>query len=196
MVEGSPLSAKQTLTELNINRSTFYKWYKRYWSMAMMLWKPIPSAQAVLERDTAMGEATDRGNGSGTSGKVYPASLPCYITDEQSYYISESTVYRILKAHDLVTSPLYTVITAYDKFPQPTKRINELWQTDFTFFKVMHWGWYYLSTVLDDYSRFILAWRLCEGMSTDDVKLTLDDAILFTGIGNVKVISRPTAFIR
>ena len=55
----------------------------------------------------------------------------------------------------------------------------------------MHWGWYYLSTILDDYSRFILAWRLCEGMSADDVKLTLDDAILFTGIRNVKVISRP-----
>jgi transposase InsO family protein len=100
-------------------------------------------------------------------------------------------VYRILKAHDLVTSPLYTVISAHEKFPQPTKAVNELWQTDFTFFKVVHWGWYYLSTVLDDYSRFILAWRLCQGMSADDVKLTLNDAILFTGIRHARVISRP-----
>ena len=120
-----------------------------------------------------------------------PRELALYITDKLSYYISESTVYRILKAHDLVTNPLYTVITAYEKFPQPTKRVNELWQTDFNFFKVIHWGWYYLSTILDDYSRFILAWRLCQGMSTDDVKLTLDDAILFTGMRNVKVVSRP-----
>jgi transposase InsO family protein len=100
-------------------------------------------------------------------------------------------VYRILKAHDLVASPLYTVISAHEKFPQPTKAVNELWQTDFTFFKVVYWGWYYLSTVLDDYSRFILAWRLCQGMSAEDVKLTLNDAILFTGIRHVTVVHRP-----
>jgi len=100
-------------------------------------------------------------------------------------------VYRILKAHDLVTSPVYTVVSAHEKFPQPTKAVNKLWQTDFTFFKVVHWGWYYLSTILDDFSRFILAWRLCQGMSADEVKQALDDAILFTGIRHVKVISRP-----
>jgi transposase InsO family protein len=83
------------------------------------------------------------------------------------------------------------VISAQEKFPQPTKAVNELWQMDFTFFKVVHWGWYYLPTILDDYSRFILAWRLCRGMSANDVKLTLDDAILFTGIRYVKIVSRP-----
>ena len=92
-----------------------------------------------------------------------PRELACHITDKYGYYISESTVYRILKAHDLVTSPLYTVITASDRFPQPTKAVNELWQTDFTWFKVVHWGWYYLCSILDDYSRYILAWRLCGG---------------------------------
>jgi transposase InsO family protein len=120
-----------------------------------------------------------------------PRELSCYITDKRGYYISESTVYRILKAHDLVTSPLYTVISAHEKFPQPTKAVNELWQTDFTFFKVVYWGWYYLSTVLDDYSRFILAWRLCQGMSADEVTLTLNDAILFAGIRYVTVVNRP-----
>jgi putative transposase len=89
----------------------------------------------------------------------FPRELAWYITDTQGYYISESTVYRILKAHDLMTSPVYTVVSAHEKFPQPTKRVNELWQTDITLFKVVHWGWYYLSTVLDDNSRFILAWR-------------------------------------
>ena len=120
-----------------------------------------------------------------------PRELAWYITDQRGYYISESTVYRILKAHDLVTSPVYTVVSAHEKFPKPTRSVNELWQTDFTFLKVVHWGWYYLSTILDDYSRFILAWRLCQGMSADDVKLTLDDAILFSGIRHVKVVSRP-----
>jgi transposase InsO family protein len=120
-----------------------------------------------------------------------PRELAWYITDNRGYYISESTVYRILKANDLVTSPVYTVVSAHKKFPQPTTAVNELWQTDFTFLKVVYWGWYYLSTILDDYSRYILAWRLCHGMSADDVKLTLDDAIFFTGIRHVKVVSRP-----
>ncbi len=191
MVEESPLSAKQTLKELAINRSTFYKWYQRYeqsgydalkthYHPPKQFWNEIPP----WEKEWIVKIALEHPEKS-------PRELACYITDEQGYYVSESTVYRILKAHDLVTSPLYTVIKAHDKFPQPTKRINELWQTDFTFFKVMHWGWYYLSTVLDDYSRFILAWRLCCGMATDDVKLTLDDAILFTGIRQVTVIDRP-----
>ena len=54
-------------------------------------------------------------------------------------------------------SPAFRMITAKEKFQNPTKRVNELWQTDFTYFKIMNWGWYYLSTILDDFSRCILA---------------------------------------
>jgi len=120
-----------------------------------------------------------------------PRELAWYITDKQGYYISESSVYRILKAHDLITNPVYTVITAHDKFPHPSKEPNELWQTDFTWFKVVHWGWYYLCTILDDYSRYILAWNLCTGMSTEEVVRTIEVAISFTGIGNPTVWHRP-----
>jgi putative transposase len=191
MVEGSPLGVKQTLAELAIYRSTFYTWCSRYqehgyaglsssYHPPRQFWNEIPPWEKQRVVETAL-EHPDKSS----------RELAWYITDKQGYYISESTVYRILKAHDLVTSPLYTVIRAHDRFPQPTKGVNELWQTDFTFFKVMHWGWYYLSTILDDYSRFILAWRLCQGMSADDVKMTLDDAILFTGIRKATVISRP-----
>ena len=80
----------------------------------------------------------------------------------------------ILKAYDLVTSPVYTVVSAKDKFENPTTRINQLWQTDFSYLKVIDWVWYYLSTVMDDYSRYILAWRLCQTMMAEDVKKTLD----------------------
>jgi transposase InsO family protein len=191
IVEGSPLSVRQTLAELNINRSTFYNWYQRYgqggydalvnkYRPPRQFWNEIPPWEKERIVETAL-----------SYPEKSPRELAWYITDKMGYYISESTVYRILKAHDLVTSPVYTVISAHEKFPQPTKAVNELWQTDFTFLKVMHWGWYYLSTILDDFSRFILAWRLCQGMSADDVKLTLDDAILFTGIRSIKVISRP-----
>ena len=80
----------------------------------------------------------------------------------------------ILKAYDLVTSPVYTVVSAKDKFENPTTRINQLWQTDFSYLKVIDWGWYYFPTVMDDYSRYILAWRLCQTMMAEDVKKTLD----------------------
>lgn len=52
-----------------------------------------------------------------------------------------------------------------------------MWQTDFTYFKVIGWGWYYLSTVLDDYSRYIIHWELCDSMKAEDVKRTVNTAI-------------------
>ena len=54
--------------------------------------------------------------------------------------------------------------------------INQLWQTDFTYLKITSWGWYYLSTVLDDFSRYIVAWRLGPTMNASDVTATLDQA--------------------
>ena len=45
--------------------------------------------------------------------------------------------------------------------------VKELWQTDFTYLKVIHWGWYYLSTVMDDFSRYIIAWQLCRTMKAE-----------------------------
>jgi len=191
LVEESPVSVKQTLIELNINRSTFYEWYHRYqqggyealanrYRPPNQFWNQIPpwEKQKVVEIALEHPEKS-------------PRELACYITDKRRYYISESSVYRILKSHDLVTSPVYTVISAGDKFPQPRKAPNELWQTDFTWFKVIHWGWYYLCTILDDYSRYILAWQLCTGMSTDDVRDTIEAAIRFTGVRDPRVLHRP-----
>jgi len=96
--------------------------------------------------------------------------LAWHITDTRGYHISESSVYRILKEYDLITSPQYIVMAASDKFKNQTTRINEMWQTDFTYFKVIGWGWFYLSTVLDDYSRCILSWKLFTTMNASDVQ--------------------------
>lgn len=191
LVEESPVSIKQTLLELNVNRSTFYNWYRRYqeggfealanrYRPPRQFWNQLPP----WERQHVVETALDHPEKS-------PRELAWYITDTRGYYISESTVYRILKANNLVTSPVYTVFSARDKFPHPTRAPNELWQTDFTWFKIVHWGWYYLSSILDDYSRYILSWRLCTGMSTDEVKKTIDKAIIFTGIQDPRVIQRP-----
>ena len=50
--------------------------------------------------------------------------------------------------------PAYIVIKANDEFKDKTTRPNEMWQTDFTYLKVIGWGWFYLSTILDDFSRY------------------------------------------
>ena len=64
------------------------------------------------------------------------------MTDREEHYLSESSVYRILKDHDLIASPAYVLMQASDSFKNPTRRTNELWQTDFTYLRVIGWGWY------------------------------------------------------
>jgi transposase InsO family protein len=100
--------------------------------------------------------------------------LAVRFTHAQGYYVSESTVYRLLKAHDLITSPAFVVIKDANEFKDKTTGVNQLWQTDFTYFKVIGWGWFYFSTILDDYSRYIIAWRLCTTMQAADVTQTLE----------------------
>lgn len=56
--------------------------------------------------------------------------LACRFTDERCYFLSESSVYRILKAYDLISSPAYVLLSASERFSQPSRRVNELWQTD------------------------------------------------------------------
>jgi putative transposase len=191
LVEGSSLPVQQTLAELDVPRSTFYRWYNRYLELGYeglvdrqpqqrQFWNRIP--QAVREQVVQI--ALEYPEQS-------PRELAWYITDHEGCFISESSVYRILKRFDLITSPAFILLKARDKFPHPTQRVNELWQTDFTQFKVSRWGYYYLSTVLDDFSRYILAWKLTTGMSHTDVQDTLDLAIATTGVQQVTVKHRP-----
>jgi transposase InsO family protein len=191
IVEQSHLPIKHTLKELDIASSTFYDWYRRYQeygydgladksSRPGRIWNRIPEQ----ERKKVVQKALEFPEKS-------PRDLAWHITDEEGYFISESSVYRILKAYDLITSPVYVMISAADKFEHPTKRVNELWQTDFTYFKIVGWGWYYLSTILDDYSRYIIAWKLSSTMSSEDVKELLDLAITKTGVDRIKVRNRP-----
>ena len=160
VVENSAMPVRHTLLMLGINRSTFYKWYRRYAENGYdgladskprpkKFWNRIPSPV----KDQVVMIALEYPDKS-------PRELAWHITDSYGYYISESSVYRILKSYDLITSPAYIVISAADAFKRPTNDVHELWQTDFSYFKIVGWGWYYLSTVMDDYSRYILAWKL------------------------------------
>ena len=112
-------------------------------------------------------------------------------TDVERYFVSEASVYRLLKALDLITSPAFIVMKAADEFKDKTTAPNQLWQTDFTYLKVIGWGWFYLSTILDDFSRYIIAWKLCTTMQVGDVTETLDLALKASGLDQARVVHRP-----
>jgi transposase InsO family protein len=83
------------------------------------------------------------------------------------------------------------VIKAADAFEDKTVAPNQLWQTDFTYLKVIGWGWFYLSTILDDFSRYIVAWKLYTSMKASDVTETLAMALRASGLDSANVVHRP-----
>jgi putative transposase len=120
-----------------------------------------------------------------------PRELAVRFTDTEKYFVSEASAYMILKAHDLITSAVFIVMKASDEFKDKTTAPNQLWQTDFTYLKVTGWGWFYLSSVLDDFSRYIVAWKLCTTMKASDVTDTLTMALEASGLDTVNVFHRP-----
>ncbi len=181
LVEGSHLPTKRILDKLSIPKTTFYRWYDRYLSggpealedrspKPSRVWNRIPQPMREKIKDLALKES-----------ELSPRELAVRFTDTEKYFVSEASVYRILKSYDLITSPAYVVLSAADEFHDKTTRPNQLWQTDFTYLKVIGWGWFYLSTILDDYSRYIIAWKLCTTMKTEDVTNTLDLALQASG---------------
>jgi putative transposase len=191
LVEGSSLSVKRTLAEIGLPRSTFYAWYKRYLEggpEALEDRKPRPGAiwNRISNRMRAKVIETAL-----VHTQLSPRELACRITDREGEFLSESSVYRILKAADLIESPAYILLQAADRFQHPTRHCNELWQTDFTYLPVVGWGWYFLSSVLDDFSRKILAWKLSATMRVEDVIETLDLARAATGVERVRVRHKP-----
>ena len=177
IVQDSELGVRRTLEELGINRSTFYHWYKDYLDNGFdglkpkspnrkTFWNKIPEQ----ERSRVVEFALER-------PELSPRELAFHITDNQGWFISESSIYRILKDRGLITSPAWIVMAAADEFKDKPWYVHQQWQTDFTYFKVIGWGWYYLATVMDDYSRYIISWELCKNMESVDAKRVVGNAV-------------------
>ena len=190
-LEGSHLPIKQTLDMLGIPRTTFYRWYDLYLGYGLdglsdkpsrprSVWNRIPDTR----RDNLIEFALEH-------EALSTRELAVKYTDEKRYFVSESSAYRILKEADLITAPDYVVIKAADEFKDKTTGINQMWQTDFTYFKIIGWGWYYLSTILDDYSRYIISWKLCATMRASDVTETIELALAASGCDQAIVQHKP-----
>ena len=191
LVEQSHLPVRRTLEKLGIPTATFYRWYDLYQTGGPealddrsprpdRIWNRIPDDVRERIRTLALDEPA-----------LSPRELAVRFTDTESYFVSEASVYRLLKVLHLIASPAFIVMKAANEFTDKTTAPNQLWQTDFTYLKVIGWGWLYLSTVLDDFSRYIIAWKLCTTMQSDDVTATLDQALNASGCDSVQVAHRP-----
>ncbi len=191
IVEHSHLPVRRTLDKLGVLPGSFYRWYDRYQtggvealadkpSKPSRVWNRIPDD--IRKRIVTM--ALDE-------PELSPRELAARFTDTQNYFVSEASVYRLLKAHDLITSAAFIVIKAADAFKDKTTAINQLWQTDFTYLKVIGWVWFYLSTILDDFSRYIIAWKLCATTKAEDVTDTLQLALCANPASRLRLSANP-----
>lgn len=191
LVEQSHLPARRTLLKLGVPTATFYRWYDRLTqhgpdgledrrSGPIRVWNRIPDDVREQIVELALDEP-----------ELSSRELATAFTDQNKYFVSEASVYRLLKSHDLISAPAYIVVKAADEFRDKITAPNQMWQTDFTYLKVIGWGWFYLSTILDDYSRYIVGWKLCGSMKAGDVTDTLDIALAASGCDSVKVRHKP-----
>jgi putative transposase len=112
LVERSHLPVRRTLDKLGIPSTTFYRWYDRYHAFGTAglrdrtsgpgrVWNRIPDEVRRRIVDLAL-----------EYPGLSPRELAVRFTDTKDYFVCEASVYRLLKAHDLITSPAFVVIKA------------------------------------------------------------------------------------
>jgi putative transposase len=181
-VETSGLSVAEALRKLDIPPSTYYRWRKRF---------RRKGAGGLMDRTPYKGRIwnqllPDEREKVMEIAMLYPEwssrEVAFHISDSCDFTVSESTVYRTLKKAGLV-KPLETkTFPAGPEYTVKTKRPNQMWQTDASYLLVKNWGWYFLISVLDDFSRRILAWRLQQAMDADAFSEVVELACEATGM--------------
>ena len=185
-VASSPLPRRQVLRELGIAKSTYYRWLRRQDQQGLddrpgggnPAWNRLTSQEVhdVLSTARQMPELSCR-------------QLATWTTDNQGFSVSESTAYRILRSEGLVKSPEMR-LAAGKEYHRKTTGPNQMWATDASYFRVIGWGYYYMVTVMDDYSRFILAHKLQRDMTSDSFIEVVQEAVDRTGMDQVPVTDR------
>ena len=190
-VEASELPVRKVLDQLEIPCSTYYRWRHsfRQRGLAGLRDRP-PGSRRVWnqilpqERDRILETAL-------LFPERSPREVSCQVTDTCGFTVSESSVYRILKAEGLIREVQLRGFPAESEYRIKTTRINQQWQTDATYLLVKNWGWYYLISVLDDFSRRILAWGLQPTMRAGDFSQVIEAACERTGVEQAPLSRRP-----
>ena len=178
-VETQSGGKRQALAELGIPKSSYYRWRRGQSSgNRKRPWNRITPA----EEDKILAKA--RG-----SPELSSRQLSARITDHEGFAVSESTVYRILRREGLVKRQ-EVQLTAAKEYHTKTTRPHQMWATDASYFRIVSWGYYYLVTVMDDYSRFILGWKLQKDMSANSLIEVVQEAVDATGMTDVPVEDR------
>ena len=189
-VEASPFSVRKSLKHLGVPVSTYYRWRSNFRRFGLEGLRDMSASNAkgwnrLLpdERDKILEVAQRDTDWS-------PREVACHITDHEGFSVSESTVYRLLKRMGLVKPREIRTFPAGPEYTMKTSRPNEQWQTDSTYILVKNWGWYYLISVLDDFSRRILAWKLQSWQTAEDFSEVIELACEVTGMDGVNVEHR------
>jgi transposase InsO family protein len=149
---------------------TFNRWYDRFLTGGIdamedrrprpnRVWNRIPEEPRDQIIELALNEPE----------LLSPRELAVTFTDTKGYFVSESSVYRLLKAHDLITSPASSSSRPPTSSTTRRQRRTRSGRPILHYLKVSGWGWFDLSTVLDDFSRYIIVWKLCTTMKAEDV---------------------------
>ena len=185
-VASSPVPKRKILRELGIPKTTYYRWLRRRDQQRLEddagggkpVWNRLTFQEVryVLSAARQLPELSCR-------------QLAAWITDNQGFSVSESTVYRILRREGLVKRPEMR-LAAGKEYHRKTTGPHQMWATDASYFRVVGWGYYYLVTVMDDHSRFILAYKLQRDMTSDSFIEVVQEAVDRTGMDQVLATSK------
>ncbi|MEE9601540.1 MAG: IS3 family transposase [Thermoplasmata archaeon] len=184
-VERQGRGKARRLRELGISRSTYYWWRWRQWQGG---WEGTKGTDRPWNHLRPEEEAVVL-----AAAREMPAwrsrQLAAWLTDHRGLAVSASTVYRILRREGLVKRAEYQ-LAASKEYQHKTTGPHQLWATDASYFRVIGWGYYYLVTVMDDYSRFILAWKVQRDMTADSLIEVVQEAVDTTVMDTVPVQDR------
>ena len=187
LVAESGLPCRRALAQLRLAKSTYYRWLRRQVEGKLQdrkggcknPWNKLSPEEE--EKILVLARA---------SPEISSRELALRVIDTEGWYVSESTVYRILRREGLIKLAEIVGFKAGKEYHRKTKRPNDLWATDCAHLKVVDWGWYYLVTVMDDFSRFILAWELKSDMAACSLIDVVQQAVDLTGMTDVPVEDR------
>ena len=185
-VVSSDLPKRQVLSQLGVPTSTYSRWLKRMDEQGLE--DQIGGGRPPWNRLTP--EEVDRVlEAAKETPELSSRQLAAWITDHSGFSVSESTVYRILLREGLVKRAEVKLV-AGKEYHRKTIAPHQMWATDASYFRISRWGFYYLVTVMDDYSRFILAHRLQKNMTSHSFIEVVQDGVDRTGMDQVPVTDR------